>query len=388
MAVEQFANLAQTTLNGSITNIATTLTVTSATGFPASGQFRIIIDNEIILVTAVSGTTFTIARGAEGTTGAAHSSGVLVTHVVTAASLSNALNQNYVTTGGTSTAYTVTFSPVPTTYTTGPFFINFNATNTGAATLNPNSLGAKTIQYQGNALVAGQIIGGTTYVVIYDGTQYQIIGSAPQPPQITAFSNHTSGTYTTPSGCKCLFVRGKGSGGGGGGVGQTAQPSGSVGGNTSFGTSLFSASGGNGGIGGTNTGNAGGSGGAASGGYLNLNGGSGQVANSVIGAAAGSGGSGGGGGGGSGGASVTGGTNTGVAGQAGGGGGGAGGTGSLSPAASGGGEGGYFEGLIVNPNSTYSYAVGTGGAGGIGSGVGAATGGAGGDGWLIVEARF
>lgn len=88
MAVEQFSNLAQTTLSAAITTTgATTCTVTSATGFPASGNFRIIIDNEIMIVTAVSGTTFTITRGAESTTAATHSNGATVTHVVTAGGL-------------------------------------------------------------------------------------------------------------------------------------------------------------------------------------------------------------------------------------------------------------------------------------------------------------
>lgn len=40
-----------------------------------------------MLVTGVSGTTFTIQRGAEGTTAATHANGVLVVHVLTAAAL-------------------------------------------------------------------------------------------------------------------------------------------------------------------------------------------------------------------------------------------------------------------------------------------------------------
>jgi len=81
---EQLVNGTQTTLNGTITAIATSLIVTSATGFPTVGNFRLLIDSEIVLVTAVSGTTFTISRAQEGTTGASHTSGVNVTHVFTA----------------------------------------------------------------------------------------------------------------------------------------------------------------------------------------------------------------------------------------------------------------------------------------------------------------
>lgn len=84
---ERLANNAQTTLNGAITNSATSLTVTSASAFPTSGNFRILIDSEILLVTAVSGTTFTVTRGVEGTTGASHSHLATITHVLTAGAL-------------------------------------------------------------------------------------------------------------------------------------------------------------------------------------------------------------------------------------------------------------------------------------------------------------
>lgn len=83
MSTEQFANVASTTLNGTINNSVTSLVVASATGFPSSGQFRILIESEILLVTAVAGTTFTVTRGAESTTAASHTSGVAITHVLT-----------------------------------------------------------------------------------------------------------------------------------------------------------------------------------------------------------------------------------------------------------------------------------------------------------------
>lgn len=83
MAVEQYANAAQDTLNGSIGSGDGTLVVNSAGEFPSSGNFRILIDSEILLVTAVSGTTFTITRGVEGTSAASHSNGATVTHVLT-----------------------------------------------------------------------------------------------------------------------------------------------------------------------------------------------------------------------------------------------------------------------------------------------------------------
>lgn len=87
MAQEQFTNGPSTTLASTILLGATSLTVNDATGFPTTGNFRIRIDSEIILVTAVSGTTFTITRAQEGTTAAGHSGGATVTHVLTAGAL-------------------------------------------------------------------------------------------------------------------------------------------------------------------------------------------------------------------------------------------------------------------------------------------------------------
>lgn len=83
MSVELFANNAQTTLNGGINNSVTSITVTSASGFPATGNFRILIDSEIMIVTAVSSNTFTVTRGAESTTAASHNDLSTVTMIIT-----------------------------------------------------------------------------------------------------------------------------------------------------------------------------------------------------------------------------------------------------------------------------------------------------------------
>jgi hypothetical protein len=92
MSYEQYANNAQSTTTGSINNSSNpvTFSVTSATGFPTAGNFRIIVDSEIMLVTSVSGASFTASRAQEGTSIASHSSGATVTHVLTAASLEQA----------------------------------------------------------------------------------------------------------------------------------------------------------------------------------------------------------------------------------------------------------------------------------------------------------
>lgn len=88
MAVERFTNNYTTTLNGGIDDTVTTLTLTSATGAPVA-PFRILIDSEIIYVGARSGTSCTsCTRGAESTTGAAHSNAAAITHIFTAGAIS------------------------------------------------------------------------------------------------------------------------------------------------------------------------------------------------------------------------------------------------------------------------------------------------------------
>lgn len=68
-------NVASTTLAVAIGAGDTTIKVASAAGFPAAGPFNVVIGTqaagyEIMTVTAVAGTTWTVTRGAKGTTAA------------------------------------------------------------------------------------------------------------------------------------------------------------------------------------------------------------------------------------------------------------------------------------------------------------------------------
>src|SRR5436190_22498956 len=114
MATEKFANNPTTTLNGAINNSVTSITVTSATTFPTTGNFRILIDSEILLVTAVSGTTFTVTRGAEGTTAVTHADLASVDGIVTKGSL-DALRSDLISNG--------TFAGKPTTEIAGRLYL-------------------------------------------------------------------------------------------------------------------------------------------------------------------------------------------------------------------------------------------------------------------------
>ena len=60
-----------TTLSSTIDAAATTMTVASAAGFPIA-PFRVKIDNEVLYVTDVNGTVFTVTRGVDLTVAASH----------------------------------------------------------------------------------------------------------------------------------------------------------------------------------------------------------------------------------------------------------------------------------------------------------------------------
>ena len=83
---EKFKNLASTTLTEDLDNAETEVDVASAMGF-IGGNFRILVDREIMKVTGVSGTTLTVVRGQEGTAATTHSNGATVKHVLTAGAL-------------------------------------------------------------------------------------------------------------------------------------------------------------------------------------------------------------------------------------------------------------------------------------------------------------
>lgn len=73
--------------------------------------------------------------------------------------------------------YTATLSPAVTTYSDKAFILKFTNANTGAATLNLNGVGAQAIKKNGTeALVANDIKAGQLLLIVYDGTNFQIIG--------------------------------------------------------------------------------------------------------------------------------------------------------------------------------------------------------------------
>ena len=91
------------------------------------------------------------------------------------------------TTTGTGAAYVLTYVQGPTTYSKGIIYRFFaHANNTGAATININGLGAKSILSQhGNPLSANQIKTGDVVEIVYNGTSFVLISNEKQAPIFT-----------------------------------------------------------------------------------------------------------------------------------------------------------------------------------------------------------
>lgn len=91
MAIEVYTNGAASTLNGSILVGDLTMIPTSYGPFPATGQTRVLLDTELILITDLAARPWTISRGTEGTSAAGHVNTSIITQVFTAAGIINVL---------------------------------------------------------------------------------------------------------------------------------------------------------------------------------------------------------------------------------------------------------------------------------------------------------
>lgn len=85
------------------------------------------------------------------------------------------------TTGGTTSAYTATLSPALTAYATGmQIGVKFNAACAATPTLNVNAVAAATIKHlNGNALRANDIAANSFATLMYDGSAWLLLTSAP-----------------------------------------------------------------------------------------------------------------------------------------------------------------------------------------------------------------
>ena len=184
-----FKNNSFTFLAEAITDVQTSFTVVDASALPAV-PFRVtLLDGasksdaavEIIEVGAKdTGTNVlsSVLRGREGTVAAAHASGNRMENRLTAATAIDYADKYGITTGAANT-YAVALNPVLAAYVDGVgIAVKINVDNTGASTINVNSLGAKTIKKpNGNDVSAGNLKAGSIYSLRYNGTNFILQGS-------------------------------------------------------------------------------------------------------------------------------------------------------------------------------------------------------------------
>lgn len=91
-----------------------------------------------------------------------------------------ASDQQYAVATGAENAYAIDLTPAPGAYVEGmPIIFKANHTNTAAGTLAVNGMAAKAIKFtNGSDLSVGAIVAGALIVVIYDGTNFQLVAGA------------------------------------------------------------------------------------------------------------------------------------------------------------------------------------------------------------------
>lgn len=175
----------QTTLSGSISNVATSLNVAATTGFPVSYPYILALDygastEELVSVTNAAGLTLTVTRGFGGTSAQSHSIGAVVRHVYNSVDATDYRTHEAATTGvhgvvgavvGTTDAQVLTNKTLTSPSITG--------TVAGSASYTTPTITSPTI--------TGTVAGGASY------TSPTITGT------VAGGASYTSPTITSPS---------------------------------------------------------------------------------------------------------------------------------------------------------------------------------------------
>jgi hypothetical protein len=130
--------------------------------------------------------------------------GTLAADVPQLQQIQSGLSSYLTAVSGTNAIIGTLSSPALSAYVAGNVFVfTSTGTNTGAATININAIGAKTINKDGAALVAGDIVSGRSYEIIYDGTNFNLISGA--GINSSSIQNQTY-TYFTTGGTSTAYT--------------------------------------------------------------------------------------------------------------------------------------------------------------------------------------
>ena len=105
---------------------------------------------------------------------------------------------------GTANAITATAPVSMSAYAAGQrFSFVVGTTNTGSATINLNSIGARTIKkYATQDIAAGDLLAGSVAEVIYDGTYFQLLGKPSGEPAFCAYRSASTQTVSAGAATK------------------------------------------------------------------------------------------------------------------------------------------------------------------------------------------
>jgi hypothetical protein len=190
---QSFANNANTTLSTAALAGDASIVVASATGFPSTTPYTILVESELMLVTSgATTTTWGVSRGQEGTAAAAHAATVPISQEFTKAGL-DSLGQGYwpyLSPGG------VTGAAQQTRY--------MGATTSGAPGSGAFQVGDFIIDQTGTIWIC-RTAGSPGTWVGSQSTRAHFLSTAPGPPTLTA---PNAGVNTSSMGAGSTDTRG------------------------------------------------------------------------------------------------------------------------------------------------------------------------------------
>ena len=161
--IEEVLVLPGTTLAAPVDDVATTISVADPGVFPALAPFNLTIDSEDLIVEAIIGNNFTVRRGVNGTTAAAHAVDSGVTEAI--AQTTRPLAFNAPGSGGANRRERITLNGPPSD---GTFVITFDDGNGNVEMTRDIAFDAPTttslneiFTIQPNSTVLGGVTGGT-----------------------------------------------------------------------------------------------------------------------------------------------------------------------------------------------------------------------------------